>query len=50
MTMSQHEHAGGRGAEACRAGLGRFQGFREGTTILIILAIGVVMSFLSPSS
>ncbi len=31
-----------------RGGLGRFQGFREGSTILIIVAIGVVMSILSP--
>lgn len=45
--MSQQSTQGvGRGG--FRAGLGRFQGFREGTTILIILAIGVVMSFLSP--
>jgi ribose transport system permease protein len=29
-------------------GLGKFRGFREGTTILIILVLGVIMSFLSP--
>ena len=29
-------------------GMGRFRGFREGTTILIILVLGVVMSLLSP--
>ena len=29
-------------------GIRRFRGFREGTTILIILVLGVIMSFLSP--
>jgi len=29
-------------------GMGRFRGFREGTTILIILVLGVIMSLLSP--
>ncbi len=29
-------------------GLGKFQGFREGTTILIIIVLGFIMSFLSP--
>ena len=29
-------------------GMGRFRGFREGTTIVIILVLGVVMSLLSP--
>jgi ribose transport system permease protein len=29
-------------------GMGRFRGFREGTTILIILVLGLIMSLLSP--
>ena len=29
-------------------GMSRFGGFREGTTIIIILVLGVIMSFLSP--
>lgn len=43
-SVQERTAKGGRFA----SGLRSFQGFREGTTVLIIVALGVVMSILSP--
>ena len=50
VSRNDKQKAGRRPAKVSgfRRGLGTFQGFREGTTILIIVALGFAMSLLSP--